>query len=127
MKNNITCIRIDADKDQISQCKQTIHQLDDSILLLAKALNLAGNEVRLKILFLLNKETALCVCDLSDILNMKVSAISQHLRKLKDGNIILSNRKAQTIYYRLAPEYAQLFGAFFTLINNDKILSYETQ
>ncbi|PCI01849.1 MAG: transcriptional regulator [Flavobacteriaceae bacterium] len=125
MEKNTTCIRIAADQHQINQCKQTIHSLNDTIILLSKALNLAGNEVRLKILFLLHQEATLCVCDLSDVLEMKVSAISQHLRKLKDGNIIVSTRKAQTIYYRLAPDYAQLFAPYFTLINSNNILSYE--
>lgn len=126
MDKGTTCIRIAADQDQISQCKQTINGLEATIVLLSKALNLAGNEVRLKILFLLNKEASLCVCDLSDILGMKVSAISQHLRKLKDGNIIVSTRKAQTIYYRLTPEYTELFTPYFTLITDNKLFSNES-
>lgn len=48
------------------------------------------------------------MCGLSDILAMKITSIFQYLRKLKDGAIILSKRKAQTIYYRLVSEYAQL-------------------
>lgn len=73
---------------------QTDHnELDNSFDVLSNILSLAGNNVRLKILFLLSQEQALCVCDLSDILEMKVSAISQHLRKLKDRNIVITQRK----------------------------------
>ena len=85
-------------------------------------LNLAGNEVRLKILYLINKEEQLCVCDLSDILSMKVSAISQHLRKLKDRNIIRPEREAQTIFYSLTEEYEKIFLPFFELIKGNKIM-----
>ena len=118
----ITCIRIEADIEQIANCKQTINGLDSSFDLLSKALSLAGNEVRLKILFLLFQEKKLCVCDLSDILSMNISAISQHLRKLKDRNIIKPERKAQTIFYSLSTKYEKLFSPFFKLIEGNKIL-----
>ena len=119
---NISCIRIEADIEQISNCKQTITELENSFDLLSNILSLAGNNVRLKILYLLSQEQELCVCDLSDILEMKVSAISQHLRKLKDRNIIKPNRRAQTIFYSLTEEYKTIFTPFFKLIDGNKII-----
>lgn len=119
---NATCIRIEADKEQISQCKQTITELENSFDLLSNALSLAGNSVRLKILYLLSQEQELCVCDLSDILEMKVSAVSQHLRKLKDRSLVFNERKAQTIFYSLSPEYRTIFLPFFELISCNKVL-----
>lgn len=121
MENN-SCIRIEADIDQINNCKHTIIELETSFDILSNALSLAGNNVRLKIMYLLSKEQELCVCDLSDILEMKISAISQHLRKLKDRNIISPNRKAQTIFYSLTPEYETIFSPFFELIDGNKIM-----
>lgn len=121
MENN-SCIRIEADIEQISYCKQTISELDNSFNLLSNALSLAGNNVRLKILFLLSQEKELCVCDLSDILSMKISAISQHLRKLKDKNLVQPKREAQTIFYSLTMEYEKLFSPFFELIEDNKIM-----
>ncbi len=121
MENN-ACMRLEADIEQINNCKITIDRLNDSFNLLSNSFNLAGNNVRLKILFLLSKEQELCVCDLSDILSMNISAISQHLRKLKDKNLIQPTRKAQTIFYSLSPEYEKLFSLFFELIENNKIM-----
>ena len=118
MKNN-TCIREDANIVQINHCKNTILTLDDSFELLSSALNLAGNKVRLQILYFLSKEEKLCVCDLSDILSMQISAISQHLRKLKDRGIIKPTRNKQTIFYSLIPKYEDMFSPFFNLIDND--------
>ena len=92
------CIRVFADQQQIKRCQQRIEQVSLSVTGLSNALGLAGNEVRLKILFLLHEEGELCVCDLSDILDMKISAISQHLRKLKDGKIV-HLRKSQSDPY----------------------------
>ena len=117
-----SCIRIEADIEQLSNCKQTITELENSFDKLANALSLAGNNVRLKILYLLSQEQELCVCDLSDILSMKISAISQHLRKLKDRNIIKPNRKSQTIFYSLTKEYETIFAPFFEPIDGNKIM-----
>lgn len=111
------CIRALADVEQINACKVKITELDDGIKSLSGILNLAGNEVRLKILFLLNIEKELCVCDLSDILGMNVSAISQHLRKLKDAGMIHNRKEAQTIYYSILPEMESLLQPFFALIS----------
>lgn len=120
MKN--TCIRVFADVNQIKACKEKIQRIDESAEYLANSLNLAGNNVRLKILFLLQEEGQLCVCDLSDILGMNISAISQHLRKLKDGKIIISKKTGQTIFYSLSPEYTNIFKPIFKLITDNKIL-----
>lgn len=120
MKN--TCIRVFADVNQIKECKEKIRHVDESAEHLANALGLAGNGVRLKILYLLQDEGQLCVCDLSDILEMNISAISQHLRKLKDGKIINSEKTGQTIFYSMSPEYANIFKPIFKLISDNKIL-----
>ncbi|WP_066759395.1 ArsR/SmtB family transcription factor [Crocinitomix algicola] len=103
-----SCIREYADIDQLRQCKANIEEVQTAIQKLSKALNLAGNEVRLKILYLLNTEKAMCPCDLSDVLEMTVPAISQHLRKLKDVDIIRSEKKGQTIFYSLNNDAAQV-------------------
>lgn len=120
MKN--TCIRVFADINQINACKEKISHVDESAEYLANSLSLAGNAVRLKILFLLQEEGQLCVCDLSDILSMNISAISQHLRKLKDGKIIISKKTGQTVFYSVSPEYANIFKPIFKLITDNKIL-----
>lgn len=96
-----TCSRIFADAAQISNCKESLQIKQPIFTELAQILSLSGNEGRLKILFLLQQENELCPCDLSDILGMTIPAISQHLRKLKDGNIIKFRKSGQTIYYSL--------------------------
>ena len=116
-----SCIRLKADVRQIKRCKSVVEKSTDTFDYLSNTLSLAGNNVRLKILFLLNQEKQLCVCDLSDILNMKVSAISQLLRKLKDRNLITTERDAQTIFYSITKEYENLLAPFFNILNNNQI------
>ena len=117
------CIRAFADQAQISECKKKIKANSSSFSQLSKVLELAGNEVRLKILYLLEEENELCPCDISDILGMSIPAVSQHLRKLKDGNIIESRRDGQTIYYSLKEEHLKVLKPFFKYINQENLKS----
>jgi DNA-binding transcriptional ArsR family regulator len=117
----IKCIRLFADEVQISDCKKKLKANSSSLHGLSKVLELAGNEVRLKILYLLEEEGRLCPCDLSDILGMTIPAVSQHLRKLKDRNIIESRREAQTIYYSLKEEHLKILKPFFKYINQQNL------
>lgn len=121
MKNN-SCIRQQADIEQINRCKDTVSELNESFDYLVNGLSLVGNSVRLKILYLLFEEKRLCVCDLSDILGMNISAISQHLRKMKDRNLVETERDAQTIFYSLTTEYEKLLNPFFEILNENKTL-----
>ena len=117
-----TCIRVLADINQIKECREKVKSVHESLLLLANAFSLVGNDVRIKILYLLQEEGQLCPCDLSDILGMNTSPISQHLRKLKDSKIISAKKTGQTIFYSNSPEYTEILKPIFKLINNNKVL-----
>jgi DNA-binding transcriptional ArsR family regulator len=121
--DNISCIRQQADIKQISRCKDRVSELKGSFDYLSNGLELVGNNVRLKILFLFYEEKRLCVCDISDILGMTISAVSQHLRKLKDRKLIETEREAQTIFYSLTKEYEEMLKPFFKILSENKILN----
>jgi DNA-binding transcriptional ArsR family regulator len=114
---NTTCIRLYADQAQITSCKNKLRKAQKSFTGLSNILALAGNEVRLKIIYLLEEEVQLCPCDLSDILGMTIPAVSQHLRKLKDGGVVQTRKEAQTIYYSLTQENLKILKPFFKHIN----------
>ena len=50
----------------------------------------------------------MCPCDLSDILDISVGGISQHLRKLKDGGIVIAKKVGQTVFYSLVDENSEI-------------------
>lgn len=102
------CIRVLADKTQIKQCQEEIKEINNSVSQFSKVFNLAGNGVRLKILYLLHREGKMCPCDLSDVLSMTVPAVSQHLRKMKDAQIVFDKRVGQTIFYSIMEENAKI-------------------
>lgn len=110
---NTTCIRPYADQVLIAGCKNKLQDAEHSFERLSQVLTLAGNDVRLKILYLLEEENELCVCDLADVLQMTIPAVSQHLRKLKDGNILQTRRDGQTIYYSLKEEHLEIIKPLF--------------
>lgn len=120
-KKSNSCIRVFADVNQIKQCKQDISSKANQFGNLSKVLGLAGNEVRFKIIYLLNKEGKMCPCDLSDILEMTVPAVSQHLKKLKEGGIIQDKKVAQTIFYSLSNDYKEIVNPLLSLLNSKSL------
>ena len=87
---------------------------------LADSLALAGNIQRIKILYLLHAHKEMCVCDLAEVLEVTDSAVSQHLRKLKDNSLVKTRRKGQAIYYSLVENV-------FTLKIEDLFVMRETK
>ncbi len=112
-----TCIRVLADRVQIKDCKDTLNRLDEDLSLTTQIFNLSGNAARLKILFLLHKEGEMCPCDLSDILDISVGGISQHLRKLKDGKLIRDKKVGQTVFYSLINENIEILKPVLSMLS----------
>lgn len=119
VKSN-TCIRAYADGIQIERCKEDLKNKELPLLELAKVLSVTGNSVRLKIMYLLQQESQLCPCDMSDILSMTVPAISQHLKKLRDAGLVTSKKSGQTIYYSLQEGNQQIMFSLLDLLGYSK-------
>jgi len=98
-----SCCRLSVDHEVIANSKELLRKNEEEILNQARLFSLLGNEVRLKITRLFLDVERMCVCDLSDALQMKQSPISQHLRKLKDGGLLVNKREGMTIYYSIHP------------------------
>lgn len=94
------CIGPNFSKAEFALIKRNLAE-QKGLKTLAESLDVAGNLQRLKILYLLHAHKEMCVCDLAEALELTDSAVSQHLRKLKDKNIVETRREGQTIYYSL--------------------------
>ncbi len=73
----------------------------DTLMALMK---MAGNDTRVRILYLLWRRGEVRVHDLAVILQLTTPAISQQLKRLRNYDLVRSRRDAQTIYYRLNSE-----------------------
>ena len=99
MKDTTTCLRTNVDEALINSAKEDVLSNSETLESKAKLFSLLGSDVRLKIVYLLLKYEKMCVCDLSDVLEMKQSPISQHLRKLKDAGVLENRREGLVIFY----------------------------
>jgi len=59
---------------------------------------------RLKILYCVSQGDV-CVCDLSAVLGMNVSAVSHQLRLLRTLNLVKPRRDGRIVYYSLSDEH----------------------
>ncbi len=84
----------------------------DALMALMKA---AGNDTRVRILYLLWRHGEVRVTDLAVILQLTPPAISRHLKTLRSCGLAQARRDAQTIYYRLNTdtEFIQSLISFF--------------
>ena len=65
-----------------------------------------GDTTRIKIMYALY-EGEMCVCAISELLNMTQSAISHQLKTLKDANLVSARREGKEIYYSLSDEHVK--------------------
>ena len=77
---------------------------DNEIAKMAEFFKVFADETRLKILNLL-EDNPMCVCGISAGLNMTKSAISHQLRKLREMNLVKSEKIGKEVWYSLADEH----------------------
>lgn len=66
----------------------------------ARIFKVLSVETRVRMLSLL-KERALCVNALANALEMTPAAVSQHLRVLRDVEIVISDKRGYYVHYRV--------------------------
>lgn len=67
----------------------------------AQLMKLLANEHRLMVLCQLVTRGEMNVNTLAETVNLSQSALSQHLARLREDNLVTFRREAQTIYYRV--------------------------
>ncbi len=65
-----------------------------------------ANEIRLRVLTLLQSQGELCVCELIHALDLSQPMISRHLALLRADGLVETRRAGQWMYYRIHPELA---------------------
>lgn len=93
------------DERQIRKVKR-LAVSTDSAGRVADTFRLLGQETRVRIVDAL-QHGELCVCDLSVMLDMKISAVSHQLALLKQHNIVRGRRDGKMIYYTLDDEHVR--------------------
>lgn len=73
---------------------------------LADFFKVMGDPTRLRILWALDQQE-LCVCELAELLDMTVSAISHQLQSLRGAKLVKSRRQGKHIFYSLDDEHVR--------------------
>ena len=104
-KNDEICECEIIHEDIVKKVKATFPK-DEMIFDLADFYKIFGDTTRVKILYALDK-SELCVCDISALLGMSLSAVSHQLKILRDSNLVITRREGKVIYYKLADEHVK--------------------
>lgn len=120
--NDRNCVRLEADEEKLKQLTKDAHA-NDHLVALAAFMSIAGNETRLRMLYVLWRAGELCVCDLADIFEITQPAVSRHLRLLREKALVEARRDAQTIYYRVRLDnpFAKMLVRLFEVQETDRI------
>ena len=70
----------------------------------SQLLKLLGDQTRLTMMKLLQSHDC-CVCEFTAMFNMSQPAISQHLRKLRDIELVKETRKGKWVFYSINKEH----------------------
>jgi len=60
-----------------------------------------GDPERLRLFYLLSRHEELCVCHLTDALELPQSTVSRHLGLLRHAELVATRRDGKWMYYRL--------------------------
>ena len=80
--------------------------MDPDIRLLAAL----ADPTRLAIIRQLAADTETCACDFTECCDVGQPTVSHHLRVLREAGLVVSERRGQWIFYRIAPGVAERLG-----------------
>lgn len=84
-----------------------------------KAFKALGEPTRLKIVKMLSLQS-MCVCELSEVLDMLQPRVSQHLKILKEADLVRESKEGYWVYYSLDKERLhRLWNQFLAFLDAD--------
>lgn len=100
-----SCEYMHAHEDLVQKVNEIMPN-EETLYDLAELYKVFGDSTRIKILYVLF-EAEMCVCDIAQLLNMSMSAISHQLRVLKQAELVKFRREGKTIFYSLADDHVR--------------------
>ncbi|MBJ9955390.1 MULTISPECIES: ArsR/SmtB family transcription factor [Acinetobacter] len=79
-----------------------------------------SDQTRLNILRLVVAKNSICVCELTEQLELSQPKISRHLALLRNLSILLDERKGQWVYYSLNPDLPEWAMSVLSIIANQE-------
>jgi len=90
----------DAFDPSSSAAKQALRERLLEVAGLSEIFKVLADETRTRIVYLLSLQE-LCVCDIADVMDMSLPAVSHHLRLLKALRLVKYRREGKQVFYSL--------------------------
>lgn len=103
--SNDVCEEYESHTDYVELVRDDMYDIDH-IYDLAELFKIFGDSTRLRIMSAL-LEHELCVCDISEVLEMNQSAISHQLRVLRTAGLIKVRRSGKSAFYSLDDDHVR--------------------
>lgn len=87
------------DKAKVKEVKRKMLK-DEEINRLSETFGILSDSTRIKIIFALSRKE-LCVCDISNLLKVSISAVSHQLRTLRNARLVRYRKQGKMVFYSL--------------------------
>ena len=87
------------DKDKVNAVKKQMLK-DEEMNRLCETFGILSDVTRIKIIFALSRKE-LCVCDISNLLKVSISAVSHQLRILRNARLVKYRKQGKMVFYSL--------------------------
>lgn len=103
--NTPQCDYLHAHQDVVERIQKRLPS-QERLYDLAELYKVFGDSTRVSLLYVLLEEE-LCVCDLSALLGVSISAVSHQLRILKQARLVKFRKEGKTVFYSLADDHVR--------------------
>lgn len=108
-EDETNCDYIHAHPDIVKKVNEKMAD-ENKLFDLAELFKIFGDSTRIKILYTISI-SEMCVCDIAQVLNMTVSAVSHQLSILRRAKLVGTKRKGKSVFYFLADSHVDLILA----------------
>ncbi|WP_235013498.1 MULTISPECIES: metalloregulator ArsR/SmtB family transcription factor [Spiribacter] len=81
-----------------------------------RVFRLLGDGTRLRAALLMHQHGELCVCELTDAIDVSQPKMSRHLGHLRDVGLVATRRSGQWVHYALRPDLPAWLRSTFTAL-----------
>ncbi len=104
-KVELTCDCEEIHSDVVTLVRDSLDS-DTIMNSLTNFYKLFADSTRIRILCALDKHE-LCVCDISSLLDMTISAVSHQLKLLRESDLVKATKQGKVVYYSLKDEHVR--------------------
>ncbi|MGC5010053.1 ArsR/SmtB family transcription factor [Streptosporangium sp. DT93] len=102
-----TCATVQPDEGKVAATRDRLVTPEEAARL-ADLFRLLGDQTRAQLLYALLEAGEMCVCDLTETVEVSDTAVSHALRLLRTAGIVAGRRSGRMIYYRLADAHVRM-------------------